>query len=150
MATKRIFSSSAKENCSKKQFLENSYRGRQNLVRSSRAHQKTPLLLTIERHDFRDALSITEIFHFGSVINSKKLSIAEQSAAVKQVNLCFKCFTGKHCARDCNSKLKCGIDGCEINHNHMLHNRPTVRHEIIQSPDQISKTIPANETRTHN
>ena len=65
---------------------------------------------------------------------------------MKQANLCFKCLTGKHRARDCKSKLKCGIDGCERNHNRMLHNRQTVTHELIQSPNQTSETNLANET----
>ena len=52
---------------------------------------------------------------------------------------------GKHRARDCKSKLKCEIDGCERNHNRMLHNRQTVTHKLIQSPDQTSETNPANE-----
>ena len=55
-------------------------------------------------------------------------------------------MTGKHCARYCKSKLKCGIEGCERNHNRMLHNRQTVTYELIQSPDQTSETNLANET----
>ena len=77
---------------------------------------------------------------------SKKLSVTEWSEAVKQADLCFKCLTVKHRARDCKSKLKCGIDGCERNHNSMLHNRTTVTHELIESPDQTSETNLANET----
>ena len=65
---------------------------------------------------------------------------------MKQANFCFKCLTGKHPARDCKWKLKYGIDGCERNHNRMLHNRQTVTHELIQSPDQTSETNLANET----
>ena len=86
-----------------------------------------------------------EIIHFGRVINSKH-SVTEQSKAVKQANLCFKCLTGKHRARDCKSKLKCGIDGCERNHNRMLHNKPTVTHELIRSSDQTGVTNLSNET----
>ncbi|XP_075255351.1 uncharacterized protein LOC142348070 [Convolutriloba macropyga] len=89
---------------------------------------------------------MTENIRFGSVINLKKLSITERSEAEKQANLCFKCMTGKHCARYCKSKLKCGIEGCERNHNRMLHNRQTVTYELIQSPDQTSETNLANET----
>ena len=65
---------------------------------------------------------------------------------MKQANLCFKWLTGKHRARDCKSKLKCGIDGCERNHNRMSHNKPTVTHELIQSSDETGETNLASET----
>ena len=78
--------------------------------------------------------------------NFKKLCITERSETVKQANLCFKCLKGKHLARDCKSKLKCGIDGCERNHNRMLYNRQTGTHELIQSPDQTSENNLAIET----
>ena len=78
----------------------------------------------------------------------KKLSITEWSEAVKHANLCFKCLTEniKTSARDCKSKLKCKIDGCERNHNCMLYSTQSVTHELIQSPDQISENSLANES----
>ena len=87
---------------------------------------------------------MTENIRFGNVISSKNSLL--RSEAVKQVNFCFKCLTGKHRARVCKSKLKSGIDGCERNHNRTLHNRQIVTHELIQSTDQTSETNLANET----
>ena len=55
-------------------------------------------------------------------------------------------MTGKHRARDCKSKLKCETDGCERNHNRVLHNRQTVTNQLIQSPDQTCETNLAKET----
>ena len=129
-----------------KQFPESSDGGKLNSVRSGRYQPKNSTFTNDREIRFQKRPLDDGDRPLWKCNKFKKLSVTKRSDAVKQANLCFKCLTGKHRARDCKSKLKCGIDGCERNHNRMLHNKPTVTHELIPSLDQTSETNLANET----
>ena len=129
-----------------KQLPESSYRLKQNSVRSGRDQPKNSTFTNDREIRFQKRPLVDGDHPLWKCDKFKKLSVTERSEAVKQANLCFQCLMGKHRARDCKSKLKCGIHGCERNHNRMLHNKPTVTHGLIQSPDQASETNLANET----
>ena len=122
------------------------YRGKQNSVRSSRHQQKNSTFTKDRKIRFQKCPLDDGKHPLWKCDKFKRLSITEPSETVKHANLCVKCLTGKHRAKDCKPKLKCEIDGCERNHNRMLHNGQTVTHELIQSPDQTTKTNPAKET----
>ena len=134
------------KNAATKWFPESSYRGKQNSVRSSRDQPKNSAFTNDRELTFQKCPIDDGEHLLWECDKFQKVSITEKSEAVKQAKLCFECLTGKHRARDCKSKLKCRIDGCERNHNRLLHNRQTVTHELIQSPDQTSETNLTNET----
>ena len=128
------------------QYPENSYREKQNSVRSGRDQAKNSTFTNDREIRFQKCPLDDGDHPLWKSDKFKKLSVTEWSEAMKQADLCFKCLTGGHRARDCKSKLKCGIDGCERNHNRMLHKNPIVTHELNQSPDQTSEINLANET----
>ena len=90
------------------QFPESSYRGKQNSVRSGRDQPKNSTF-TNDREIRFQKCPLDDGDHplWKCDKFKKKLTVTERSEAVKQANLCFNCLTGKHCARDCKSKLQC-------------------------------------------
>ena len=103
------------------QFPESSYRGKQNSVRSGRDQTKNSTFTNDREIRFQKCPLDDADHPLWKCDKFKTLAVTDWSEAVKQANLCLKCLTGKHRARGCKSKLKCGIDGCERNHNRMLH-----------------------------
>ena len=59
----------------------------------------------------------------------KELGVNAREARVKALNLCMKCFSGKHFSKDCKSSLTCtakrGKDGgvCGGRHHTLLHRK---------------------------
>ena len=64
------------------------------------------------------------------------MKIDDRYNVVREKRLCFCCLASDHSAKYCPRKRKCGIDGCEKNHNKLLHykkksdkNKPTTKTE---------------------
>ena len=57
-----------------------------------------------------------------------EMSVPEREAKIRSLNLCLKCFSGKHFSRECTKKISCqakqGKDGCAGRHHTMLHRLP--------------------------
>lgn len=64
----------------------------------------------------------------------KALTINERWNLVKRNNLCSSCFRPHHNAKDCKTKLPCGIDNCTKFHNRFLHNK---LRPLIQGPQNV-------------
>jgi hypothetical protein len=47
--------------------------------------------------------------------------VSERLTFMIRRGLCFVCFGVRHGARDCREKRSCGVNGCKLLHNPLLH-----------------------------
>lgn len=59
---------------------------------------------------------LTECQHF------KDLSVDDRWKKARELRLCFSCLKGHHQVGKCFKKQRCGVDGCDKQHNYILHN----------------------------
>ena len=52
----------------------------------------------------------------------KDMTVKMRKEFASDHGLCFNCLYGGHYIKDCRSKLKCNIEGCNDQHNTLLHN----------------------------
>ena len=72
-----------------------------------------------------------------------KKSVEEQREFVHSKELCFKCLSGKHLARDCKSKEKCSVLGCTGTLHHKFLHRPARK---LTSSNEVSNESSASST----
>ncbi|XP_043242111.1 uncharacterized protein LOC122391871 [Amphibalanus amphitrite] len=57
----------------------------------------------------------------------KSKTVDERAQAVAANRLCFSCLRPGHQSRNCRTARECGVDGCHLRHNRLLHGSRRVR-----------------------
>ena len=70
-----------------------------------------------------------------------QLTVPNRWDVAKQKGLCFRCLGTNHLGRSCTKGRQCGIDGCTLQHNRLLHS--TQKREEI-TPVKANAPVDAN------
>lgn len=72
------------------------------------------------------------------------LKVNDRWSFVKEKRLCLRCFRN-HYIRRCNSKKQCGVDGCSMAHNPLLHTsnakKTTYENQSASKPMEDNKSL---------
>ena len=79
----------------------------------------------------------------------QQMSPQEKENAICKLKLCFGCLRSNHLARNCNRKVKCGIDGCTDNDHKLLDDVQCLRSKPspVHNPAGINPTATAFSPR---
>ena len=64
----------------------------------------------------------------------KSKTVDERAQAVASNRLCFSCLRPGHQSRNCRTARECGVDGCHLRHNRLLHGSRRVRGPVPTRP----------------
>ncbi|XP_037024126.1 uncharacterized protein LOC119066014 [Bradysia coprophila] len=68
-------------------------------------------------------------------------NIEQRWNLIKEKKLCFSCLMTGHNANNCTRLYQCGIDGCQRNHNKVLHNKMKVEGKVEQQNNITLATV---------
>ena len=57
-------------------------------------------------------------------VKFKQKTVIERKNFVKEQKLCFNCLSKAHMLKECQSELRCRVDGCKQKHHTLLHKEP--------------------------